>query len=187
MASCYRLRQSDGARPTSACLKRGVAVYLAEPPLWIRLVGNRRCHGGAQAGRDAKVGFGAIAPVPAHELSARYRFGQGTFARRSPPSRGFVHRRLSDAGPCTGSIARAGPASETLPDSRLSHTRIGTTRFDPFRSFTSIYSALTGLMLSTPGNGGRPVLMSQLQPRTPAIPPINRHFPEVRGWSTHFL
>jgi hypothetical protein len=37
-------------------------------------------------------------------------------ARRSPPSRGFVHRRLSDAGPYTGSIARAGPASETLPD-----------------------------------------------------------------------
>src|SRR6202022_2512072 len=39
-------------------------------------------------------------------------------ARRSPPSRGFVHRRLSDAGPYTGSIARAGPASETLPDLR---------------------------------------------------------------------
>ena len=41
-------------------------------------------------------------------------------ARRSPPSRGFVHRRLSDAGPYTGSIARAGPPSETLPDSRPS-------------------------------------------------------------------
>jgi hypothetical protein len=29
----------------------------------------------------------------------------------------------SDAGPCTGSIARAGPASETLPESGLSSSR----------------------------------------------------------------
>lgn len=33
------------------------------------------------------------------------------------PSRGFVHRRLSDAGLSPGSIARARPASEILPDS----------------------------------------------------------------------
>ena len=53
-------------------------------------------------------------------------------ARRSPPSRGFVHRRLSDAGAYTGSIARAGPPSETLPDSTPSGpARNG--RFNPFR------------------------------------------------------
>jgi hypothetical protein len=36
------------------------------------------------------------------------------------PSRGFVLRRLSDAGPYTGSIARGGPASEILPESGYS-------------------------------------------------------------------
>jgi hypothetical protein len=35
--------------------------------------------------------------------------------RSSPLSRGFVLRRLSDAGPITGSTARTRPASETLP------------------------------------------------------------------------
>ena len=54
-------------------------------------------------------------------------------ARRSPPSRGFVHRRLSDAGPYTGSIARAGPASETLPDSRHPWALPVPAGFDPFR------------------------------------------------------
>ena len=41
-------------------------------------------------------------------------------AKRSPLSRAFVLRRLSDAAPSTGSIARVGPASETLPDNARS-------------------------------------------------------------------
>ena len=46
-----------------------------------------------------------------------------TPARRSPISRGFVHRRLSDAGPLTASIAHARPGSENLTNSRPSAPR----------------------------------------------------------------
>jgi hypothetical protein len=49
-------------------------------------------------------------------------------------SRGFVLRRLSDAGPpapCTGSNARAKPASETLTESGHSQDRGASTGFRP--------------------------------------------------------
>jgi hypothetical protein len=46
-------------------------------------------------------------------------------------SRAFVLRRLSDAGPCTGSPARARPASETLHESCRSAEHDRTAGFDP--------------------------------------------------------
>jgi hypothetical protein len=49
--------------------------------------------------------------------------------------RGFLLRRLSDAGPLTRDTARAGPASETLPDSRPPRVRPRKGRFDSKRSF----------------------------------------------------
>jgi hypothetical protein len=45
--------------------------------------------------------------------------------KRSPLSRAFVLRRLSNARPFTGSIARAGPASETLHDGSPHRSSLG--------------------------------------------------------------
>jgi hypothetical protein len=49
--------------------------------------------------------------------------------------RAFVLRRLSDAGPNTGSLARAGPASETLHDSGHSNAGGLTGQIDPNPTF----------------------------------------------------
>src|SRR5262249_13125282 len=61
-------------------------------------------------------------------------------AKRSSLSRGFVHRRLSDAGPYTGSIARPGPASETLPDSGRSNVPNRPSGFDPKETWEPVGS-----------------------------------------------
>ena len=53
-------------------------------------------------------------------------------------SRAFVLRRLSDAGPYSGSLARAGPASETLHDCGHSRDRGRAARFNPFRAFDPV-------------------------------------------------